>query len=97
MAGASSPNEFVLAKMGQGKTERSLIVGEFGVFGASSGTRSEDTVDLKIDRLESGVYKVTPTLKLDTGAEYCLFYAAGAQAIGGGGAGKLFDFGIDPQ
>jgi hypothetical protein len=96
MSGASSPNEFILAKMDQKSSDRELIVGEFGMLGSSSGTRSEDTVDLKIERLTPGVYKVTPSKPLEIGGEYCLFYAAGAQMMGtGGGAGKLFDFGID--
>ena len=95
MAGASSPNEFILAKMDQTDKERELIVGEFGAFGGSMGTRSEDTLDLKIERLRTGVYKVTVGAALEFGGEYCLFYAAGSQALGAGAAGKLFDFGID--
>lgn len=96
MSGASSPNEFILAKMDQKSSERELVVGEFGVLGSSSGARSEDTIDLKIERLTPGVYKVTPSKPLEIGGEYCLFYAAGTQMMGAsGGAGKLFDFGID--
>lgn len=98
LAGASSPNEFVLAKMDQKSNDRELIVGEFGMLGASSGTRSEDTVDMKIEKLSPGIYKVSPASPLKAGTEYCLFYAAGSQAtLGGGGAGKLFDFGVDPR
>lgn len=94
MSGASSPNEFVLAKMTQNSRDRELIVGEFGAFGASSGTRSKDTVDLHIEKLSPGAYRVTPAGPLE-GGEYCFFYAGGASTFGGGATGKLFDFGID--
>ena len=87
-AGASSPNEFVLARLSPKKNERELVVGEANLFGGSSGTPSKDTVELKIERLAPGVYRVTPEGPIQPG-EYCFFYA-------GGPGGKLFDFGIDP-
>ncbi len=92
--GASSPNEFVLARMTQDDDERQLIVGEFGAFGASSGTRSQDTVPTMITRIEPGIYKVTPAESLPPG-EYCFFYAAGASTFVASGTGKLFDFGVE--
>ena len=95
LSGASSPNEFVLAKMDQKSNARELIVGEFGMWGASTGTRSQDTIDLKIERLSAGVYRVSPAVPLRAGVEYCLFYAAGSQTTLSAGGGKLFDFGID--
>lgn len=94
MLGASSPNEFVLARMDQKSKDRELIVGEAGTFGASSGTRSEDIVDLLIERIQPGVYKVT-TKSVLTPGEYCFFYAAGASTMMSAGTGKLFDFGVD--
>lgn len=94
MFGASSPNEFVLARMNESDDERQLIVGEFGVFGASAGTRSKDTVPLAITRLEPGIYKVVPREPLEPG-EYCFFYAAGASTFVAAGSGKLFDFGVE--
>jgi hypothetical protein len=93
-AGASSPNEFVLAKLSARKNERELVVAEAGIFGGSSGTQSKDTVEMKIERLAPGVYRVTPEGPMQPG-EYCFFYAGGAAADGRSG-GKLFDFGIDP-
>jgi hypothetical protein len=95
MAGATSPNEFVLARLKGEKSERTLIIGEAGLLGASSGTRSQDTVEMRIERLAPGVYRVTPASTLTVG-EYCFFYAAGAQTFGAATVGKLFDFGIDP-
>lgn len=94
MAGASSPNEFVLARMTRKESERELIVGEFGTWGASTGTRSEDTAEMTIDRIQPGLYRVSPKEPLADG-EYCFFYAAGAAAFASAGTGRLFDFGID--
>lgn len=90
---ASSPNEFVLARMDVSRKERSLIVGEFGSLGSTTGTRSEDTVSLNIEKIQSGVYRVTPEAPLTEG-EYCFFYAAGASSFVAAGAGRLFDFGV---
>lgn len=96
LSGATSPNEFVLAKMSAKDKERELIVGEFGAFGASTGTRSKDTVEFKAERMSGGAYRVTLLDRLTPG-EYCFFYASGASALGAGATGKLFDFGVDPQ
>jgi hypothetical protein len=75
---------------------RELIVGEFGTFSASSGTRGKDTVEIGIERLAPGIYRVTPTTSLLPG-EYCFFYGGGGATlgVGGGATGKLFDFGVD--
>jgi hypothetical protein len=98
LAGASSPNEFTLAKMDRTDSSRELIVGEFGLAGSSMGPRSEDTVDLKVERLAPGIFKVSPRTRLEAAGEYCLFYAAGAQMMGAGATGgKLFDFGVDAK
>lgn len=94
LASASSPNEFVLAQMTEKKNDRELIVGEAGSLGASTGTRSQDTVPIKVDRLAPGVYRVSPTEVLGPG-EFCFFYSAGAATLGQGAIGKLFDFGVD--
>ena len=91
--GATSPNEFVLAKMKVSKSDRELVVGQFGALGASTGTRSEDTVPLHIEKIQPGVYKVSPEEALIEG-EYCFFYAAGASGFMTSGSGKLFDFGV---
>lgn len=96
LATATSPNEFVLARVTSKSRDRELVVGEFGAFGGSSGTRSKDTVDIKIDRLSGGIYRVTPAQPLEPG-EYCFFYAGGVSTIGfgpGAATGRLFDFGI---
>jgi hypothetical protein len=94
LSGATSPNEFVLAKMDVKSKERELVVGELGLFGASSGTRSKDTVEFEVEKLSGGVYRVRPAEPLPLG-EYAFFYAAGASTLGAGATGKLFDFGVD--
>lgn len=96
LAGATSPNEFVLAKMDVKDNARELVVGEFGMFGSSTGTRSKDTVEFLVEKLSGGVYRVKPTAALLAG-EYSFFYASGASALGAGTTGKLFDFGVDSQ
>ncbi|WP_291986121.1 hypothetical protein [Luteitalea sp.] len=96
MLGASSPNEFVLARMDPTETERQLVVGEMGAFGGSAGTRSQDTVELTIERLSPGRYRVVPRQPLPRG-EYCFFYAAGMSGFMASGSGKVFDFGVDEQ
>jgi len=92
-SGASSPNEFILARMEQKGKERELVVGELGAFGASTGTRSKDVVELTFVKVASGTYRVTPNQAITPG-EYCFFYAGTNMAMGATG-GKLFDFGID--
>lgn len=93
LAAATSPNEFVLARMTSRPKDRELIVAEVSALGASQGARSKDTIDIAIDKLSGGVYRVTPKASLEEG-EYCFFYAGGLSALGAGAAGRLFDFGI---
>lgn len=93
MNGASSPNEFVLARMKVDKNERSLVTSESWAFSDRSGVRSKDTVDIRVERVSTGVYKVTPQTSLTAG-EYCFFYAVGN--LDKDDTGKLFDFGVDP-
>lgn len=93
--GVTSPNEFVLAQMTVTSRERELIVSESWAFGATSGTRSQDTIEMKVERIRPGVYRVTPASALEPG-EYCFYYAGStAQTAGAAsGGGKLFDFGF---
>jgi len=72
---------------------RELVVGEFGALGASSGTRSKDTIPIEFVKVAPGAYKVRTNQSLGPG-EYCFFYASANMAMGMTG-GKLFDFGID--
>ena len=94
--GATSPNEFVLAKVAVTKDARELVVGEMGAFGGSSGARSEDTVEFSVERLSPGAYRVRPSRPLFIG-EYCFFYGGGGSSMGMGGPSmqRIFDFGVD--
>lgn len=94
--GATSPNEFVLAKVTVKKDSRELVVGEMGAFGGSSGARSEDTVEFSTERLSPGAYRVRPTRPLFIG-EYCFFYGGGSASVGMAGPSmqRIFDFGVD--
>ena len=95
MNGASSPNEFVLVRMKVSTDEREIVIGKSWTFSDRQGVQSKDTVDFSIEKLRTGVYKVTPKSPLTPG-EYCFFYAAGTAINAQSGAGKLFDFGVDP-
>jgi len=93
LTGASSPNEFILARMERKGKERELVVGEIGAFGGSAGTRSGDTVTVDFQKIGPGIYKVMPNKPLAPG-EYCFFYAGTNMGMGMTG-GKVFDFGVD--
>jgi len=88
-AGASSPNEFVLAKMQEKKTDRELMVAKVVAYHQSTGIPSEDVVQFDFTKTASGAYKVVPRQALAPG-EYCLFYQGPTM----GTNGKMFDFGI---
>jgi len=92
--GASSPNEFILARMDRKKDSRELVVSEGNTFGWSVGTRPEDTVPLEFTKVAPGVYRVWPGRALAPG-EYCFFFAGTGMGMGMTG-GKLFDFGLEP-
>jgi len=93
-SGASTPNQFTLARFDSKKDERELIVGEFGATGSSMGTRGKDVVEFDYTKAAPGIYKVTPRVDMEPG-EYCFFYTGTNTAMGMGG-GQLFDFGINP-
>lgn len=95
LSGASSPNEFIMARMESRKDDREIVMMEMNAFGASQGTRSKDTVTFDSEKIRPGVYKVQPRSDMRPG-EYCVYYAGGTQAMGVQGGGKLFDFGINP-
>lgn len=94
LSAATSPNEFILAKMERKHKDRELVVDQFGAFGSSTGTRSKDTVAFDFVKMAPGIYKVTPREPLKPG-EYCFLYAGTNMAMGMTG-GKLYAFGIDP-
>lgn len=91
---ATSANEFVLAVMDVKKQSRELSVGEYGgLTGHNYGVDAKSSREFDYERIQPGVYKVTPKHDLADG-EYCFLYG-GAVATSGTGAGpKLFDFAV---
>lgn len=92
--GLSSPNQFSLVRLESKNDSRELVVGEFGAYGSSTGTRDKDVADFNFEKVAPGVFKVVPRADLKPG-EYCFFYTGQNTAMGTGG-GTLFDFGINP-
>lgn len=99
-AGAvSNPNQFALIKLDVTKSNRETIVGEFGAYGASSGTNQKSMVQFKSEKLRPGLYKVVPTDPMQPG-EYCFLVAQvtmGASGAGAAGATQIFDFAVMPE
>jgi hypothetical protein len=95
--GASNPNQFVLVKLESKERNRETIIGEFGAFGASSGTHEKSMVPFKSERLRAGLYKVVPTGRMPAG-EYCFMTSSGGGGAYGAGAAaavQMFDFGVN--
>ena len=90
----SNPNEFVLARLDAESKNRTLVIMEAGGFTSitGKGISDKDKVDFKVEKIGSGVYKVTPATKLEPG-EYAFLY--GNQVPVPNAKAKLFDFGVD--
>jgi hypothetical protein len=93
---AAKPEDFTLARMSASSKERQLIVGHASAFGGiTNGVRPEDSLQVDIQKISPGVYKVSP-LKPMVAGEYC-FVPSGAAGAFVSYGGRLFDFGIDNQ
>ena len=95
----SNPNQFALIRLSVDKNTRSAEIGEFSMWGASSGNNEKDVVVFKSEKVKSGLYKVTLSQALKPG-EYCFMAAPAATssyvgAVGATASHDLFDFGID--
>lgn len=89
LAGMSNPSEFVLARMKANRKERELVVGKgsaVGIGGSSGDVRAEDLVEMQVENVRAGVFRITPKTPFKAG-EYCFYYPPGE--------GRLFDFGVD--
>jgi hypothetical protein len=103
--GLSTPSQFTLVRLDPKKDHRELIMGQWSMYGASSGTREKDVVEFDLEKVSPGIYKVVPRNSLEPG-EYCFFNTGqGGPAAtvgiagpvgGGGGGGMVFDFGVNP-
>lgn len=92
----SNPNQFALIKLEVTKRDRQTVIGEFSIWGGSSGTNEKSMVAFKSERLRNGLYKVTPNAPLRDG-EYCFIASSGVQRAynsGAAGAVDIFDFGV---
>lgn len=89
-SGPSSPDDFTLVKLERHDSDRELVVGKVGAFGASNGVPPKDTVAVKSKQLAQGIYEVNPTGRLEPG-EYA-FVPAGENMVLSSAGGKLFDF-----
>ncbi|HEY4381508.1 MAG TPA: hypothetical protein VGN01_14245 [Acidobacteriaceae bacterium] len=95
----SNPNQFALIHLGSEKNTRSAEIGEFSMWGASSGNNQKDVVVFKSEKLKPGLYKVTLSNALKPG-EYCFMAAPAATSsyagvVGATASHDLFDFGVD--
>jgi hypothetical protein len=96
----SNPNQFALIHLSVDKNSRQAEIGEFSMWGASSGNNKKDMILFKSERVRPGLYKVTlDGLPLKAG-EYCFMTAPVATSSYAGAAGtttasNLFDFGVD--
>src|SRR6202158_2120898 len=90
----TKPEDFALARMDAKGKERQLVVGHASSFGGiTNGVRPEDSVQVDIQKVAPGVYKVSPVKPLAPG-EYCFLPSGAAGAFVTYG-GRLFDFGVD--
>ena len=84
---ASSPNEFVLARLASKKNEREMPHSS----GASSTVQPKDRVEFNYEKVGTGIYRVQPKTDFAPG-EYGFLYGGVLSGMGGSG---LFDFGVD--
>ena len=90
-ATATSPNEFVLVKLGTKKDSRVIAVGEANAYGSSTGISNKMKIPFDYEEVEDGIYKVTFKQPLAKG-EYCFLYASSTPTRYSNN--KVFDFGI---
>jgi len=84
---ASSPNEFVLAKLVSRKNERDIP----GSSAVSATVPAKDSVEFAYEKVGTGIYKVQTKTDFAPG-EYGFLYGGVLSTMGGSG---LFDFGVD--
>lgn len=95
----SNPSQFALIRLDTDKNSRSAEIGEFSMWGASSGNNQKDVVAFTSEKLKPGLYRVKLSAGLKAG-EYCFMAAPAATssyagAVGATSSHDLFDFGVD--
>lgn len=90
---ATSPNEFVLAKLNVKKNSRELVTGSVNAYsGSNIGVSEKHVIPFSIEIIDDFTFKVTPLESLEAG-EYCFFYQ-GTIPQGGITNQSVFDFSI---
>jgi hypothetical protein len=90
-ATATSPNEFILLKLTEKKSDRETVIGSENYYGSSAGSSNKDAQAYTYDDLGNGVFKIMLTKPLKPG-EYCFQYASSTPSSFNNN--KVFDFGI---
>lgn len=93
----SNPNQFALLRLNIEKNARTTEIGQFSMWGGSSGSNEKSMVAFKSERIGSGLYKIEIASELPAG-EYCFVASSGMASAYGAGtttAHDLFDFGVD--
>jgi hypothetical protein len=90
-AAATSPNEFILLKLTEKKSNRETVIGTENGYGSSSGSSNKAVQPYTYEDLGNGVFKLTLTKPLKPG-EYCFQYASSTPSNFNNN--KVFDFGI---
>lgn len=94
----TNPNQFALLNLKVEKNSRSTEIGQFSMWGGSSGSDEKSMIAFKSERIGPGLYKVELAGDLKAG-EYCFVSSSSAvvsaYAAGAATAHDLFDFGID--
>jgi hypothetical protein len=96
---ASNPSQFALVRLEITRSSRETTIGQFGAFGASTGTDEKSMITFKSEKLRAGLYKVEPNQPLEPG-EYCFLASTaniGAFGAGAAGAAQIFDFGVSSE
>lgn len=92
----SEPSEMPLVRLDPGKSDRNLKIGSgsrvpYGGSTSSRGLRSEDMIDVSIERDGRGFYRIKPRAPLAPG-EYGFVSTRGASPNAGS---NIYDFGVD--
>ena len=91
---ATSPDQFVLARLDVKGKRRELETGKVNVYaGSSMGVSEEAAIKFHIEEINEHEYKVIPETPLKPGGEYCFFYQ-GSIPQGGYNNQAVFDFSV---
>jgi hypothetical protein len=90
-ATATSPNEFIMAKLAEKKDGREMVVAKGNAYSSSTGISNKIKIDFTYEEVTDGIYKVILKQPLPKG-EYCFLYASSTPTQYSNN--KVWDFGI---